>query len=70
MYGTDIIGHDMQWFLLFMGTHTVPSLSHGDSCGLSMQCSKELAYNSHEVCTSGHPPHPVNDDAIQLLSSL
>ena len=26
---TDMIGHDMQWFLLFVGTHIVPRLSHG-----------------------------------------
>ena len=38
--GTDMIGHDMQWFLLFVGTHIVPGLSHGDSCGLSIHCSK------------------------------
>ena len=38
--GTDMIGHDMLWFLLFVGTHIVPGLSHGDSCGLSIHCSK------------------------------
>ena len=24
--GTDMIGHDIQWFLLFVGTHILPSL--------------------------------------------
>ena len=31
--GTAMIGHDMQWFLLFVGSHIVPS---HDSCGLSI----------------------------------
>ena len=32
--GTDMIGHGIQWFLLFVGTHILPSLSYGDSCGV------------------------------------
>ena len=39
--GADIIGHVIQWLLLFVGILIVPSLSHGDSCGLSIQCSKD-----------------------------
>ena len=49
--GTAMIGHDMQWFFLFVGTHIVTT--HGDSCGLSIQCNKELPSNLHEVRTSG-----------------